>query len=124
MSDIEESIYDERKRSHDDEDVPFSNREYTNNDSARFSKRPALTSEEYDDGRFNTARALAFRCLVTTREAGIIIGKQGRSISSLRESSGARITISEMIPGAHERVLSVIGSPESTSLVTLNYGSI
>lgn len=116
MSDIEESIYDERKRSHDDEEITFSNREYTNNEASRYSKRPAITSEEYEDARFNTVRALAFRCLVTTREAGIIIGKQGRSISGLREQSGARITISEMIPGAHERVLSVIGSPDSTSL--------
>ncbi|KAI0244730.1 PAB1 binding protein [Massospora cicadina] len=108
--------HDERKRSHDEEETPFSNRDYSNTQSARYSKRPALTTDEYDDGRFNNVRALAFRCLVTTREAGIIIGKQGRSISSLREQSGARITISEMIPGAHERVLSVIGTPDSTSL--------
>lgn len=114
MSDIEESIYDERKRSHDDEELNFS-REYPVNDANRYSKRPALISGEQEDSR-HTSRALAFRCLVTTREAGIIIGKQGRNISSLRERSGARITISEMIPGAHERVLSVVGTAETTSM--------
>lgn len=115
MSDIEESIYDERKRSHDDEEAPF-NREYPNTEPARYSKRPALTTDEFENSRHNVGRNMAFRCLVTTREAGIIIGKQGRSISALREQSGARITISEMIPGAHERVLSVIGTADSTSL--------
>jgi len=45
MSDIEESIYDERKRSHDDDELNFTNREYSSNDAARYSKRPALKKQ-------------------------------------------------------------------------------
>ncbi|KAI0244204.1 PAB1 binding protein [Massospora cicadina] len=65
MSTSKRAFYDERKRSHDEEETPFSNRDYSNTQSARYSKRPALTTDEYDDGRFNNVRALAFRCLVT-----------------------------------------------------------
>ncbi|KAF9271783.1 hypothetical protein BGZ88_005598 [Linnemannia elongata] len=49
------------------------------------------------------------RALVSTKEAGVIIGKSGKNVKDIRELSGARVNISEMIPGAVERVLTVVG---------------
>ncbi|KAG0299841.1 hypothetical protein BGZ98_009715 [Dissophora globulifera] len=51
----------------------------------------------------------ALRSIVSTKDAGVIIGKSGKNVSEIREQSGAKVTISEMIPGAYERILTVSG---------------
>lgn len=57
------------------------------------------------------------RALVATKEAGVIIGKSGKNVKEIRELSGARVNISEMIPGAAERVLTVIGPLDAAAKV-------
>ncbi|KAG5462793.1 MAG: hypothetical protein BJ554DRAFT_3516 [Olpidium bornovanus] len=57
------------------------------------------------------------RALVSTKDAGIIIGRGGKNVSDVRERSSARITISEMIPGAVERILTVIGPVDAVAKV-------
>ncbi|KAG0056508.1 hypothetical protein BGZ83_004766 [Gryganskiella cystojenkinii] len=51
----------------------------------------------------------ALRSIVSTKDAGVIIGKSGKNVSEIRDQSGAKVTISEMIPGAYERILTVSG---------------
>lgn len=63
----------------------------------------------------SSAPALALRSLVTTKDAGIIIGKSGKNVSEIRDKSGARITISEMVPGAQERILTVSGAVDAVA---------
>ncbi|KAI8818319.1 uncharacterized protein EV422DRAFT_508190 [Fimicolochytrium jonesii] len=55
------------------------------------------------------------RGLIRTRDAGIVIGKQGRSISGIRLQSGARVQISDSIPRASDRVLVVTGVMNSVA---------
>lgn len=74
-------------------------------DNADRSGRSA--SQELEEG--DKVRAISIRSLVSTKEAGVIIGKQGRNVSWIRDQSGARVTISEMVPGAFERILTVMG---------------
>ncbi|RUP52240.1 hypothetical protein BC936DRAFT_150066 [Jimgerdemannia flammicorona] len=57
----------------------------------------------------STAPSISIRSLVTTKEAGVIIGKGGKNVSDIRDKSGARVTISEMVQGAYERILTVTG---------------
>jgi hypothetical protein len=57
------------------------------------------------------------RALVSTKEAGVIIGKSGKNVKEIRELSGARVNISEMIPGAVERVLTVVGPLDAVAKV-------
>lgn len=57
------------------------------------------------------------RALVSTKEAGVIIGKSGKNVKDIRELSGARVNISEMIPGAVERVLTVVGPLDAVAKV-------
>ncbi|KAG8897810.1 RNA binding protein, heterogenous nuclear RNP-K like protein, partial [Tulasnella sp. 403] len=58
---------------------------------------------------------LTIRSLVTTREAGVIIGKAGKNVAELREQTGVKAGVSKVVPGVHERVLSVSGTVEGVA---------
>jgi heterogeneous nuclear rnp K-like protein 2 len=60
---------------------------------------------------------LTLRALVSTRDAGIIIGKQGKNVADLREHTGVKAGVSKVMPGVHERVLSVSGSVSGVAKV-------
>lgn len=60
---------------------------------------------------------LTLRALVTTKEAGVIIGKGGKNVADLREQTGVRAGVSKVIPGVHERVLTVGGSADAVAKV-------
>lgn len=52
---------------------------------------------------------LTLRALVSTKEAGVIIGKGGKNVADLRETANVRAGVSKVVPGIHDRVLSVTG---------------
>ncbi|KDQ12846.1 hypothetical protein BOTBODRAFT_45508 [Botryobasidium botryosum FD-172 SS1] len=58
---------------------------------------------------------LTLRALVTTKEAGVIIGKAGKNVADVRDQTGVKAGVSKVIQGVHERVLSVSGSVESVA---------
>ncbi|KIM85316.1 hypothetical protein PILCRDRAFT_817319 [Piloderma croceum F 1598] len=58
---------------------------------------------------------LTLRALVSTKEAGIIIGKGGKNVADLREQTGVKAGVSKVIQGVHERVLTVTGPVEGVS---------
>ena len=60
----------------------------------------------------NAGQQLTLRALVTSREAGIIIGKAGKNVADLREATGVRAGVSKVVPGVPDRVLTVTGTPE------------
>ena len=62
---------------------------------------------------------LTLRALVTTKEAGVIIGKGGKNVADLREQTGVRAGVSKVIPGVHERVLTVGGSVDAIAKVSV-----
>lgn len=47
----------------------------------------------------------------------MIIGKGGKNVAELRESTGVKAGVSKVIAGVHERVLTVSGSVESVAKV-------
>ncbi|KAI9310945.1 hypothetical protein BX666DRAFT_1868780 [Dichotomocladium elegans] len=53
--------------------------------------------------------SISVRSLVSTKEAGVIIGRGGKNVSEIRELSAARVTISDIVQGAYERILTVTG---------------
>lgn len=67
------------------------------------------TDDEY------AASQVTLRALVTTKEAGVIIGKQGKNVADLRDQTGVKAGVSKVVPGVHDRVLTVTGSLESVS---------
>ena len=60
---------------------------------------------------------LTLRALVSTRDAGVIIGKGGKNVADLREQTGVKAGVSRVVTGIHERVLSISGSVESVAKV-------
>lgn len=62
------------------------------------------TEEEYDQAQ------LTLRAVVTSKEAGVIIGKAGQNVADLRDKTGVRAGVSKVVPGVHDRVLTVTGA--------------
>ena len=60
---------------------------------------------------------LTLRALVSTKDAGVIIGKAGKNVADLRDQTGVKAGVSKVIPGVHDRVLTVTGSVEAVSKV-------
>ncbi|TPX43329.1 hypothetical protein SeLEV6574_g05125 [Synchytrium endobioticum] len=52
---------------------------------------------------------VTLRALVTTREAGVIIGKEGKNVAAVREATGVRAGVSKVVPASSERILTVGG---------------
>jgi heterogeneous nuclear rnp K-like protein 2 len=52
---------------------------------------------------------ISMRAIVTTKEAGVVIGKEGKSVSEIRDITGVKVGVSKVIPGIHERILTVSG---------------
>jgi heterogeneous nuclear rnp K-like protein 2 len=57
----------------------------------------------------DAALQVTLRALVTTKEAGAIIGKGGQNVADVREKTGVKAGVSKVLPGVHERILTVTG---------------
>lgn len=62
------------------------------------------TEEEYGQAQ------VTLRAIVTSKEAGVIIGKAGANVADLRDKTGVRAGVSKVVPGVHDRVLTVTGA--------------
>jgi heterogeneous nuclear rnp K-like protein 2 len=60
---------------------------------------------------------LILRALVSTKDAGIVIGEAGKNVADLREQTGVKAGVGKVITGVHERVLTVSGSVEAVAKV-------
>ncbi|KAF2091774.1 poly-binding protein 4 [Saccharata proteae CBS 121410] len=69
----------------------------------------ARSEEEYAQAQ------LTMRAIVSSKEAGVIIGKAGQNVANLRDETGVRAGVSKVVPGVHDRVLTVTGSLSGTA---------
>lgn len=67
------------------------------------------TEEEYAQA------VLTLRAIVSSKEAGIIIGKAGKNVADLRDETGVKAGVSKVVPGVHDRVLTVTGPLQGTA---------
>ncbi|KAK1751726.1 RNA-binding protein rnc1 [Echria macrotheca] len=67
------------------------------------------TDEEY------AAANLTLRAIVTSKEAGVIIGKGGKNVADLRDETGVKAGVSKVVPGVHDRVLTITGGCDAIS---------
>ena len=83
------------------------------------SKESATTSGEHSSSTTGPPPSanIHMRCLIVTQDASIIIGKGGSHVNEIREKSGARVMVSESIPGNPERILNVSGPLDAVSKV-------
>lgn len=70
---------------------------------------PPRTEDEYAQAQ------LTLRAIVSSKEAGVIIGKAGANVAELRDKTGVRAGVSKVVPGVHDRVLTVLGQLEGIS---------
>ncbi|KAH7344609.1 hypothetical protein B0J17DRAFT_636114 [Rhizoctonia solani] len=92
------------------------------NDNSR-SASPANGTAQDNGPESDT---LTLRALVTTKEAGVIIGKGGKNVADLREQTGVKAGVSKVVQGVNERVLTVSGTVEDVAKVgnsILDFGS-
>lgn len=66
---------------------------------------------------------LTLRALVSTKDAGVIIGKGGKNVADLRDQTGVKAGVSKVTPGVHERVLTISGPVERVADVSLPFSS-
>ena len=79
-----------------------------------------VTMATNEDGTPATASMqIHMRCLIVTQDASIIIGKGGSHVNEIREKSGAKVMVSESIPGNPERILNVSGALDAVSKVRI-----
>lgn len=96
-------------------------------DKSKDGKDSATTSGEPSSATSPPAPTanIHMRCLIVTQDASIIIGKGGSHVNEIREKSGARVMVSESIPGNPERILNVSGPLDAVSKVSIfSFGSI
>ncbi|KAI9809505.1 MAG: RNA binding protein, heterogenous nuclear RNP-K like protein [Pycnora praestabilis] len=67
------------------------------------------TEEEYAQSQ------LTLRAIVSSKEAGVIIGKAGKNVADLRDETGVKAGVSKVVTGVHDRVLTVTGALEGIS---------
>ncbi|KAG0225169.1 hypothetical protein B0O80DRAFT_503516 [Mortierella sp. GBAus27b] len=126
MSDTEKNTVEDREKKRslptDDSDEHDSDSEdrrhkraAVNDSNSSSPQRPQHRRRNSDDAarkeptEGDIPPTTALRSIVSTKDAGVIIGKSGKNVSEIREQSGAKVTISEMVPGAYERILTVSG---------------
>lgn len=64
------------------------------------------------------AASIQMRALIVTQDASIIIGKQGKNVNEIRDKSGAKVTITEAVPGNPERIMLIAGQLDAVSKVS------
>ncbi len=52
---------------------------------------------------------LTLRAIVSSKEAGVIIGKGGKNVADLREETGVKAGVSKVVQGVHDRVMTITG---------------
>ena len=67
------------------------------------------TEEEYAQSM------LTLRAIVSSKEAGVIIGKGGKNVADLREETGVKAGVSKVVQGVHDRVLTITGGCDAIS---------
>lgn len=86
-----------------------------NMDGGSGEDAPQRTEEEY------AQETLTMRAIVSSKEAGVIIGKEGRNVADLREQTQVRAGVSKVVQGVHDRVLTITGPLDN---VTRAYGKV
>ncbi|KAH7926642.1 eukaryotic type KH-domain (KH-domain type I) [Leucogyrophana mollusca] len=88
-------------------------------DSRTKSDEPSATTSAAPSSSTSAATPpsamIHMRCLIVTQDASIIIGKAGSHVNEIRDKSGARVMVSESIPGNPERILNVSGPLDAVS---------
>ncbi|KAF9301331.1 RNA binding protein, heterogenous nuclear RNP-K like protein [Mortierella antarctica] len=85
------------------------------NDNSLFENDYEHDHEHKQGEEHDAAAPLTLRALVSTKEAGVIIGKAGKNVADLRDQTGVKAGVSKVVQGVHDRVLTVTGTIEGVA---------
>ncbi|KAF9406892.1 RNA binding protein, heterogenous nuclear RNP-K like protein, partial [Podila epigama] len=94
--------------SHESNDQAANNSLFDNHYEQDHEHKEFSNGEEHDT-------PLTLRALVSTKEAGVIIGKAGKNVADLRDQTGVKAGVSKVVQGVHDRVLTVTGTIEGVA---------
>ncbi|KAI9483013.1 MAG: hypothetical protein EXX96DRAFT_127524 [Benjaminiella poitrasii] len=86
-----------------------------NNDHKSNFEDPLFSESHSPFSSNNDNSTLTLRALVSTKEAGVIIGKSGKNVAELRNITGVKAGVSKVVQGVHDRVLTVTGTLEGVA---------
>ncbi|CEL58092.1 RNA-binding protein rnc1 OS=Schizosaccharomyces pombe (strain 972 / ATCC 24843) GN=rnc1 PE=1 SV=1 [Rhizoctonia solani AG-1 IB] len=95
--------------------VPNNSASPTPAEDQNTNSRPTSPADGTAQNNGPESDTLTLRALVTTKEAGVIIGKGGKNVADLREQTGVKAGVSKVVQGVNERVLSVSGTVEDVA---------
>lgn len=84
-------------------------------DGAVITAEPEASKESKENAPPVPQSHINMRCLIVTQDASIIIGRAGAHVNEIRQKSGAKVMVSESIPGNPERILNVGGPLDAVS---------
>ncbi|KVH98805.1 RNA-binding KH domain-containing protein RCF3-like isoform X2 [Cynara cardunculus var. scolymus] len=91
------------------------------NGKGKWQKSAYFTSQ---DTSFKIAPgSTVFRVLCPASKAGSVIGKGGDKISQIRQETGAKVRVEEIVPGCNERVVVIAGSDEDNQRKNADEGT-
>lgn len=61
------------------------------------------------DDNLDASSDITLRAVISSKEAGVVIGKAGQNVADLREKTGVRAGVSKVVQGVHDRILTVSG---------------
>ncbi|KAI8057920.1 hypothetical protein BDF22DRAFT_739320 [Syncephalis plumigaleata] len=99
------------KRSRIDEGRPITSTydDGENMDTEESSTRSNNRSNSNGNNSGDSAKSVMMRSLLTKKEAGVIIGRNGANVHTIRSKTNARINLTDNFPGCTERVATVVG---------------
>jgi heterogeneous nuclear rnp K-like protein len=80
---------------------------------------PSAPEESHRPSALSPPTALTLRSLITSREAGIVIGKAGKNVADIREQTGVKAGVTQLVQGSNERILTITGDEDSVAKVSL-----
>ncbi|GMG22168.1 unnamed protein product [Ambrosiozyma monospora] len=85
---------------------------------------PSPSSEELIPSDVNFGNTLiTYRVLVSRREAGAIIGRNGDNIAQIRDSTDIKAAVSKVVDGCMDRILTVTGIIDKVSHALVAFAS-
>ncbi|KAG4105691.1 hypothetical protein H8356DRAFT_1347567 [Neocallimastix lanati (nom. inval.)] len=69
-----------------------------------------INTEKLDLDPTLKTKIISIRSLVTSKEAGAIIGKGGKNVKEVRDATGVKAAVSPVVEGVNERILTVTGT--------------
>jgi len=100
--------YQEGSNNQEENSSPLSQDQYAQEDMDHGNAGDGVSQ----DGGAKSADTVTLRSLLTTKGAGVVIGKAGKTVEQLREETGARAGVSKVIHGVNDRVLTISGTVE------------